>query len=172
MEHCWDWNVRRAKAFFFLKTERKKEIQHMKNLEKKMFGFRRGTTRCCYPSQAKTGKGPKFICHLTVDCLFRAGKGPNGKRSFKQWHDWWDKNGRKFRRFALFELHQEEKLFFLMKLEQSETSKFSTIPVSPIMSLFNQFSTRSVNKRSFTEVCLFTARTCAQIKYLQVLQAF
>ena len=32
-----------------------------------------------------------------------------------------------------------------MKLELSETSKLSTIPVSPIMSLFNQFSTRSVN---------------------------
>ena len=31
-----------------------------------------------------------------------------------------------------------------MKLKLSETSKFSTIPVSPIMSLFNQFSTRSL----------------------------
>ena len=32
----------------------------------------------------------------------------------------------------------------MMKLELSETSKLSTIPVSPIMSLFNQFSTRSL----------------------------
>ena len=39
---------------------------------------------------------------------------------------------------------EKEGLFFLMKLELSETSKLSTIPVSPIMSLFNQFSTRSV----------------------------
>ena len=33
---------------------------------------------------------------------------------------------------------------FIRKLELSEMLKFSTIPVSPIMSLFNQFSTRSV----------------------------
>ena len=35
--------------------------------------------------------------------------------------------------------------FIRKKLELSETSKLSTIPVLPIMSLFNQFSTRSVN---------------------------
>ena len=67
-----------------------------------------------------------------------------------QRHDWWDRNGRYLRRFALFELHQEEKqCFFLMKLKQSETSKISTIPVSPIMSLFNQFSTRSVSSSKY-----------------------
>ena len=51
-----------------------------------------------------------------------------GRRALEKWKEW-----------------ELDGLFFLMKLKQSETSKFSTIPVSPIMSLFNQFSTRSVN---------------------------
>ena len=44
-----------------------------------------------------------------------------------------------------------------MKFKQSETSKFSTIRVSPIMSLFNQFSTRSVLEVE-SGGCIFTCR--------------
>ena len=43
------------------------------------------------------------------------------------------------------------KKIFLMKLALSETLKLSTIPVLPIMSLFNQFSTRSVNKHRYIQ---------------------